>query len=145
MYVPINKLNDFYKDFCYYFDKEQKFNYDNLIHLCIMVKNAGPLFEKVLEENLPIIDRWTILDTGSTDGTQDIIRRVLKNKKGKLFEEPFINFRESRNRCLDLAGKVCKYNLMLDDTYVIRPDLRKFLNTVRGGPICYIIFITYHK
>jgi predicted O-methyltransferase YrrM/tetratricopeptide (TPR) repeat protein len=132
LYVPINKFNDFYSKFWYYFDDDRKFKYDNLINLCIMVKNAGPLFEKVLTENLPIIDRWTILDTGSTDGTQDIIRKVLKNKKGQLIEEPFINFRESRNRCLDLAGKSCKYNLMLDDTYVICDDLRKFLNTVRG-------------
>lgn len=132
LYIPISKFNEFYKDFWYYFDEERNFKYDNLIHLCIMVKNAGPLFEKVLVENLPIIDRWTILDTGSTDGTQDIIRKVLKNKKGQLFEEPFINFRDSRNRCLDLAGKACKYNLMLDDTYVVRNDLRKFLNIIRG-------------
>jgi hypothetical protein len=132
LYVPISKFNEFYRDFWYYLDEKNNFKYDNLIHLCIMVKNAGPLFEKVLTENLPIIDRWTILDTGSTDGTQDIIRKVLKNKKGQLYEEPFINFRESRNRCLDLAGKTCKYNLMLDDTYVIKNDLRKFLNTVRG-------------
>jgi hypothetical protein len=132
LFVPVLKFNEFYRDFWYYFDEQRKFKYDNLIHLCIMVKNAGPLFEKVLEENLPIIDRWTILDTGSTDGTQDIIRKVLKNKKGQLFEEPFINFRESRNRCLDLAGTACKYNLMLDDTYVLRNDLRNFLNTVRG-------------
>ena len=132
LYIPITKFNEFYSKFWYYFDDDRKFKYDNLIHLCIMVKDGGPLFEKVLTENLPIIDRWTILDTGSTDGTQDIIRKVLKNKKGRLIEEPFINFRESRNRCLDLAGKSCKYNLMLDDTYVICDDLRKFLNTVRG-------------
>lgn len=132
LYVPVSNFNEFHSNFWYYFDGERKFKYDNLIHLCIMVKNAGPLFEKVLEENLSVIDRWTILDTGSTDGTQDVVRKVLKNKKGKLYEEPFINFRESRNRCLDLAGKTCKYNLMLDDTYVIRENLRNFLNVVRG-------------
>jgi len=130
--VPIKNINNFYEDFWYYLDEQNNFKYDNLIHLCIMVKNGGELFEKVLTENLSIIDRWTILDTGSTDGTQDIIRKVLKNKKGKLYEEPFINFRESRNKCLDLAGNCCKYILMLDDTYVINNDLRKFLNIVRG-------------
>jgi len=132
LYIPQIKFEEFKSSFYYYFDQHGQFNYDNLIHLCIMVKNAGSLFEKVLTENLPIIDRWTILDTGSTDGTQDIIRKILKNKKGKLYEEPFINFRESRNRCLNLAGKNCKYLVMLDDTYTIRNDLRQFLNVVRG-------------
>jgi len=132
LYVPFDLFADFNSKFWYYFDEAGNFNYDNLIHLCIMVKNAGPMFEQVLTENLPFIDRWTVLDTGSTDGTQDLVRRVLAKKKGQLFEEPFINFRDSRNRCLDLAGKHCKYLLMLDDTYAMRGDLRKFLTVVRG-------------
>lgn len=108
-------------------------NYDNLINLCIMVKNAGPQFEDMLKANLDIIDRWTILDTGSTDDTVEIINRVLVGKKdGKLYQEPFINFRDSRNRLLDLAGQSCKYIIMLDDTYIVQGNLRKFLNEVRG-------------
>jgi tetratricopeptide (TPR) repeat protein len=107
--------------------------YDNLINLCIMVKNGGPQFEQMLTDNLPIIDRWTILDTGSTDDTINIINKVLVGKKhGNLYQEPFINFRESRNRLLDLAGTSCKYNIMLDDTYVVQGDLRGFLTEVRG-------------
>lgn len=123
----------FAKEFNYYFQEDGSFAYDNLINLCIMVKNAGPLFEKVLTENLPYIDRWTILDTGSTDETIDIIKKVLVGKKkGNLYEEPFINFRDSRNRCLNLAGKNCKYTIMLDDTYALRGDVRSFLTLVRG-------------
>ena len=107
--------------------------YDNLINLCIMVKNAGPQFEKMLTDNLPIIDKWTVLDTGSTDDTINIINKVLVGKKnGNLYQEPFINFRDSRNRLLDLASTSCKYNIMLDDTYVVKGDLRAFLNEVRG-------------
>ncbi len=98
-----------------------------------MVKNAGPLFEEVLTKNLPYIDRWTILDTGSTDETIDIINKVLVGKKkGNLYKEPFINFGESRNRCLEFAGTVCKYNIMIDDTYILKGYLREFLSYVRG-------------
>jgi tetratricopeptide (TPR) repeat protein len=98
-----------------------------------MVKNGGPQFERMLINNLDIIDRWTILDTGSTDQTIEIINRVLVGKKeGNLYQEPFINFRESRNRLLDLAGTSCKYNIMLDDTYVVKGNLREFLTEIRS-------------
>ena len=132
IYIPHNLHKLFYDAFKYYITENNIFDYNNLINLCIMVKNAGTLFEKVLTENLPIVDRWTILDTGSTDNTIESIYKVLSTKKGKLYQEPFINFRDSRNRCLELAGKKCKYNVMLDDTYVVRGDLRKFLSTIRG-------------
>ncbi len=135
--VDKNLLEKFTNIFHYYIEGEisgiKILNFDNLINLCIMVKNGGPQFEQMLIDNLHVIDKWTILDTGSTDETIDIIKRVLVGKKnGQLYQEPFINFRDSRNRLLDLAGKDCKYTLMLDDTYVIKNDLRKFLNEVRS-------------
>ena len=122
------KYSNFIKKVLNYFPN----GYDNLICYTMIVKNAGPLLEQVLTDNLGLIDRWCILDTGSTDGTQDIIKRVLKDKRGTLYEEPFVNFKVSRNRCLELAGKSCKFILMLDDTYSMKGDLRSFLNTVRG-------------
>ena len=131
LYISDEVFPIFQKYFWYYFQNEI-FNYNNLICYTMIVKNGGELLEKVLTDNLPIIDRWCILDTGSTDGTQEVINRVLKNKKGKLFEEPFVDFKFSRNRCLELAGKSCKFICMLDDTYCIRGDLRKFLDEVRG-------------
>jgi len=137
LYIPDNLFSSFYNHFHYYIPdiETREFNYDNLINVCIMVKDAGKLFKQVLTENLPYIDRWTILDTGSADKTVETILHVLKiksNKKGNLYQEPFINFRDSRNRCLELAGKKCKFNIMLDDTYVIQGKFREFLNTVRG-------------
>ena len=107
--------------------------YDNLLHLCIMVKNGGEQFESMLSKNRDLCDRWTILDTGSTDQTIATIHNTLVGKKrGDVYEEPFINFRDSRNRCLDLAGKSCKFIVMLDDTYTIDGDLRNFLQVIRG-------------
>jgi tetratricopeptide (TPR) repeat protein len=108
-------------------------NYNNLINLCIMVKNGGEQFKQMLENNMDIIDEWTILDTGSTDNTIQIINETLVGKKrGKLFQEEFINFRDSRNRLLELAGNNCKYKIMLDDTYIVKGNLRSFLNEIRG-------------
>ena len=84
-------------------------NYNNLINLLIMVKNAGEGFRDILTQNLPYFDRWTVLDTGSTDDTVEIVKDVFKHKRGNLYEEPFINFRDSRNRLLELAGVFLKF------------------------------------
>ena len=122
-----NNINDkFLENFYYYIDNQKReINFDNLINLCIMVKNAGPQFEEMLIKNLPIFDKWTILDTGSTDETIDIINKILVGKKdGKLYQEPFINFRDSRNRLLDLAETSCK----LDQTNI--PILSLYLYIV---------------
>jgi len=137
VYIPQSFVAAFEKEFYYYFEDLSSssciFDYDNLNHLCIMVKNGGPQFEQMLLDNMSYFDRWTILDTGSTDETIETIHKVLVGKKkGNLYQEPFINFRDSRNRCLDLAGESCKFITMLDDTYVIKGRFREFLNEVRG-------------
>jgi len=133
IHIPEHLYNNFLREFHYFIKENDVLDYDNLIHFTMIVKDAGDDFEKVLLENLPIIDRWTILDTGSTDNTIAIINKVLVGKKkGQLYREPFVNFRDTRNRCLDLAGKECKFAIMLDDTYVTREDLRTFLNEIRG-------------
>ena len=144
LYIPKNLVEEFKKEFHYFINESGELDYDNLNHLCIMVKNGGPQFEETLKDNLHIIDRWTILDTGSTDDTIDIINHVLVGKKkGNLYQEPFINFRDSRNRCLELAGQSCKFITMLDDTFVVRGNLREFLNEVRGDKLSnsFTIFI----
>ena len=132
--IPARFNESFLKGFHVFIqDKSYELAYDNLINICIMVKNGGDQFEEMLTKNLPFMDYWTILDTGSTDNTIDIINKVLVNKKkGALYREPFINFGASRNRCLELAGTQCKYNIMLDDTYILGGHLREFLDYVRG-------------
>ena len=148
-YIHVDeKLAEKFTDvFRYYIEGEngiKNLTFDNLINVCIMVKNGGPQFEQMLIDNLPLMDKWTILDTGSTDDTIDIIKRVLGKKDGQLYQEPFINFRDSRNRLLDLAGSDCKYTLMLDDTYVIKGKLREFLTVVRSDQYCNSFSLFIH-
>ena len=146
VYVGNSKKAIFNDKFKFHIVNDYILDFDNLINLCIMVKNAGPQFEQMLNDNLNLIDRWTILDTGSTDETVDIINRVLVGKKeGNFYQEPFINFRDSRNRLLELAGVDCKFILMLDDTYVEKGDLRGFLNEVRSDQYSNSFTITIHS
>jgi predicted O-methyltransferase YrrM/glycosyltransferase involved in cell wall biosynthesis len=118
LFITPTLLSLFMEKFRYYFSNGL-FYYENLVHFTMIVKNGGNTLENMLKTNMQHFDRWTILDTGSTDGTQEVIKRVLANKKGNLYEEDFINFRDSRNRCLELAGNNCKYTIMMDDTYTL--------------------------
>ncbi len=102
----------------------------HLLCLVMIVKDENHGISSTLESIAPFIDRWVILDTGSTDGTQDTIRRVLAGIPGELYEEPFTDFSTARNRALDLArvGYDTRYALMLDaDDHVVGGDLLRAL------------------
>ena len=110
-----------------------------LLELVMIVKDSGKDLIEMLKAAKPHIDRWTILDTGSTDGTMENIRKTLSGIEGNLhdgkemYEDPFVDFSTARNRALELAGKRCIFTIMLDDTYQIKDgvDLRKMLKKAK--------------
>ena len=83
-----------------------------LLGLVMIVKNEAKRIAAVLASYRPYIDAWTILDTGSTDGTQDLIKRDLAGIPGILHEEPFVDFATSRNRALELHGTATVFSIM---------------------------------
>lgn len=102
----------------------------------MIVRDEAASIVKVLESVKPDIDHWTILDTGSTDGTQDLVRGVLGNVPGSLHEEPFVDFATTRNRALELAGQRCTFALMMsgDEVLVGGVALRTFLYDKAADP-----------
>ena len=102
-----------------------------LLELVMIVKDSGLDIIPMLKASKPYIDSWTILDTGSTDGTQKNILSILGDIPGNLYEEPFVDFSVSRNRALELAGDKCEWVMMLDDTYELQKgdNLRNFLKS----------------
>jgi glycosyltransferase involved in cell wall biosynthesis len=73
------------------------------ICLNMIVKDEAPVIGRCLDAALPFIDHWVIVDTGSTDGTQDLVRRHLASVPGTLAERPWRNFAHNRNEALALA------------------------------------------
>ena len=51
LYIP-NDLYDLFVNEFHYFVKGDKLDYDNMINLCIMVKNGGPQFAEMLTKNM---------------------------------------------------------------------------------------------
>ena len=110
---------------------------NNLLELVMIVKNSGDILKDCLSINKKYIDHWTILDTGSSDNTVSNIKEELKDIPGNLYIEEFVDFSHSRNRSLELSSKKCKYQIILDDSYIINggDNLRKFLNNSKDDCI----------
>src|SRR5437773_11134677 len=63
---------------------------------------------------------WTIVDTGSTDGTQEIIRSHLRDLPGELHERPWRDFGTNRSEAIALARGKADYILVMDADNVLR-------------------------
>ncbi len=87
--------------------------------LNMIVKNESTVITRCLKSVLPLIDFWVISDTGSTDGTQEIIKEFMKDIPGELHERVWVNFEHNRNEALSLAKNKADYILFMDaDDYL---------------------------
>jgi glycosyltransferase involved in cell wall biosynthesis len=84
------------------------------ICLNMIVKNETPVITRCLNSVKPIIDYWVIVDTGSTDGTQTMIKEIMKDIPGELYEKPWVNFAQNRNEALEFAKGKGDYILFID-------------------------------
>jgi glycosyltransferase involved in cell wall biosynthesis len=84
--------------------------------LCMIVKNESKIITKCLNSIVDYLDYWVICDTGSTDGTQDIIKSYFKEKniKGELHEDEWVNFGHNRTLALKRAKNKTKYCFIID-------------------------------
>ncbi len=88
------------------------------VALCMIVKNEAHVIKRCLESHKGKVDSWCIVDTGSTDGTQDIVRETMKDIPGELHERPWVDFGFNRTEALALARGKADYVLMNDADHV---------------------------
>jgi glycosyltransferase involved in cell wall biosynthesis len=90
------------------------------ICLNMIVKDEAAVITRCLASVKPWIDHWVIVDTGSTDGTQEIVREFMRDVPGELHERPWRNFSHNRNEALELARSHGDYVLFIDADETLR-------------------------
>jgi glycosyltransferase involved in cell wall biosynthesis len=94
------------------------------IALSMIVKNEAHVLARCLESVKPLVTTWVIVDTGSTDGTQDLVRATMRGVPGELHERPWKDFGHNRTEAIELARGKADYLLVIDadDMLVVPAD-----------------------
>ncbi|GAA0626407.1 hypothetical protein GCM10009547_32330 [Sporichthya brevicatena] len=93
------------------------------IGLCMIVQDEAPVIERCLTSVRDRIDHWLIVDTGSTDGTPDLIAKILGDIPGRLYQRPFVDFGYNRTEAVQAARVGADYTLLIDaDEVLISAD-----------------------
>jgi glycosyltransferase involved in cell wall biosynthesis len=93
------------------------------ICLNMIVKDERRVIARCLDSVLPLITSWCILDTGSTDGTQELIKARLRHLPGALHQGAWKGFGPSRTEAIRLAKGLGDYLLFMDaDAELMLPE-----------------------
>lgn len=86
------------------------------ICLNMIVKNESKILPVLFESLKDFIDYYVIVDTGSTDGTQELIPKIMDKYgiKGEVYEEEWVSFGVNRQQALEKAVGKTKYILIID-------------------------------
>ena len=112
-----------------------------LLGLCMIVKDEAHGIVETLQSFVPYIDYWTVIDTGSTDNTPDLVRETLRDIPGDLIAGEFVDFSTTRNLALDRHGEKTRWSFMpdADDVLVGGEALRRQLPTDDSGPDGFMV------
>jgi len=103
------------------------------ICLTMIVKNESQVIRRCIDSVRDYINYWVIVDTGSTDGTQDLIKEIMAEYEipGELHERPWVDFGHNRRESLNYSKDKSDYRLIIDadDVLVVEnPEVNPFLN-----------------
>lgn len=90
--------------------------------LVMIVKDEAAVIGRCLDSVVHLIGWWTIVDTGSTDATTDIINERLGHLPGVLYRRPWRDFASNRSEAVALARGTADYLLLLDADHEVITD-----------------------
>ena len=122
--------------------KEGNENKTPSLCLVMIVKNESKVIKRCIDSVKDYINYWVIVDTGSTDGTQELIKNTMSeyNIPGELHERPWVDFGHNRTESLQYSKGKADYRLVIDadDILVVEGDENPFASLTKD---CYKIKI----
>lgn len=96
--------------------KKSKKQNKSTLALNMIVKNESKTLPFLFKSLHKIIDYYVILDTGSTDGTPELIKTLMDeyNIKGEVHHMEWVNFGVCRQKALELVVGKADYMLIID-------------------------------
>jgi hypothetical protein len=104
---------------------------DQKLAVVSIVKNEADRIAHMITSCAPFADRFVILDTGSTDSTEIVIRDCVRhhNKPLTFSSVDFVDFAHARNTALRLVPDDIQWILMLDaDEHIVEEDYQPLLD-----------------
>lgn len=100
------------------------------VALALIVKDEAAILPITLPTYRGLIDSFTILDTGSTDGTGEVALELLGDLPGDVYETEWVDYGTARTRALELARGTADWVFMpdADMTCQTHPNLRAWLD-----------------
>lgn len=84
------------------------------IGLAMIVRDEAAVVERLIASVRPVIDTWTVVDTGSVDDTPALVAAALADRPGTVHHRPWVDFGHNRTELLDLAAGTADHLLLLD-------------------------------
>lgn len=103
------------------------------VALCMIVRDEAEVLERCIESVRGLIDSWTICDTGSTDGTPELVERLLSDVPGQLHRTDWVDFGHNRSELMRLARGTADYLLLIDADMTI----------IESGPLPMLVWDAY--
>lgn len=113
----------------------------------MIVKDESAIIARCLGRLKPFLDRWVVVDTGSTDRTVEIVGDTLRSLPGRLVTRPWKGFGDAKTAALQLAREEMGgrgYALVMDADEFIDGEIPRALTHEAYAMWMQVNTVRYH-